>query len=254
MMVQWIAALVMLPLLPLSLAVNAVLQALPAAVRAALLLVLPLGGAALLASLPPPSATVAQALQGLALLTALLYGWRLLAVRELFIWARLQATSAWPLVWLAWLHGVGGGWLLAVATALALPAAVLTVLGCALRQRTGGAYLGLRGRLGAAFPRLGAALAVAVLAALAAPPFPGFFAVLGLLALLPPPAAVAVLALWLLWSWAAARLWQLALYGPAWPRPAGRSDLGAAAAAGWVALAAAAVALALIGSWTWSMR
>ena len=77
---------------------------------------------------PGPQAT---ALQVLAAFTALLYAWRLLAVREVFVWARLQATSAWALIWLAWLFGMSGERLIAVALALSLPAAVLTLLACA---------------------------------------------------------------------------------------------------------------------------
>ena len=249
-----LVAIVLLPLLPFSFGVNAVLRLAPGWLRALLLLVLPVGGAALLATQPVPQGPLAQVLPAVAVLTALLYAWRLLAVRELFIWARLQATSAWPLVWLGWLFGLQGDQVIAVAVALALPAVVLTLLACALQRRTGGAYLGLRGRLGAAYPRLTGAVAVAVIAALAAPPFPGFFALLMVLHAVPVAAAIALLAVWLLWSWAAGLLWQHALYGAPWPLPAGGSDLPRAAGAAWVVLAVVVVGLGLIGSGTWWMH
>ena len=141
-----------------------------------------------------PVGPLARVIQVLAAVTALLYAWRLLAVRELFVWARLQASSSWPLIWLAWLFGMPGDRLIAVALALSLPAAVLTLLACAFRRRLGGAYLGLRGRLGPTYPRLTGALVVVLMAALAAPPFPGFFALLAVLIQMPAVCVLTVLA------------------------------------------------------------
>lgn len=249
-----LAALVLLPLFPASLVINAILQALPDWLRALLLFVLPAVGAGLLSTLPaPPTGEPLLALQVLAVLTALLYAWRLLAVREVFIWARLQATSAWPLVWLAWLHGLAGWKLVAIALALSLPAAALTLVACALRRRLGGAYVGLRGRLGAVYPRLAGAYAVVLVAALAAPPFPGFFAVLAVLHVVPATVVVALLVVWIVWSWAAAELWQKGLFGPGWMRPAGTDDLALAGGTVWVIAALLFIAAGLIGSWAWSM-
>ena len=203
-MISLLLALILLPLFPLSLLFNAGLQALPVWLRVPALLAFPTAGALLLnqAAAPPEQFTVA--LQLLAAFTALLYAWRLLPVQEVFIWARLQATSAWPLVWLAWLHGLHGRTLVFVALAVTIPAAVLMILGSSLSGRLGGAYLGLRGRIGPAFPRLTCAWVVAMLAALAAPPFPGFFAMLAVLQQIPAGLAAVVLAVWLLWRWAAA--------------------------------------------------
>jgi NADH:ubiquinone oxidoreductase subunit 4 (subunit M) len=254
MMIELALALLALPLFPASLLVNAVLQALPVWLRIPALLALPITGALLLGMVPVPAAPLAPALSALAAFTALLYAWRLLAVRELFIWARLQATSAWPLVWLAWLHGMQSDRLVAVAVALTAPAAVLMVLASALRRRLGAAYLGLQGRIAPAYPRLAGAWVVALLAALAAPPFPGFFALLAVLRQLPALLALAVLVVWLVWSWAAAVLWQHALFGPQQPRAEDTADLSRGAVLIWVLLALAAMAVGLIGGWGWSMH
>jgi hypothetical protein len=62
-----------------------------------------------------------------------------------------------------------------------------------------------------------------------------------------------VLAVWLLWSWAAAVLWQHGLFGDEWPRATGTVDLSRSGAALWLALAAAAV-LGSIGGWSWWMH
>jgi hypothetical protein len=62
-----------------------------------------------------------------------------------------------------------------------------------------------------------------------------------------------VLGVWLLWSWAAAVLWQHGLFGDEWPRATGAVDLSRSGAALWLALAAAAV-LGSIGGWSWWMH
>jgi hypothetical protein len=237
MMLLLIAAL-LLPLFPLSLPVNALLQVVrPPVLRAILLVALPCAGVAILTDAAVPAAPMALGLQVLAVFTALLYAWRLLVVHDVFIWARLQATSAWPLVWLAWLHGMSGPALWFVALVLSLPAAMLMLLSCGLARRLGAAYLGLHGRIGPAYPRLAGALTVVLLAALAAPPFPGFFVILDLLRTLGVVAAVGVLLVWLLWSWAAAVMWQNALFGPPWTAKPGTRDLSRPLAVALIGLA-----------------
>jgi hypothetical protein len=253
-MIELIIALLLLPLFPLSMLVNAVLQALPVWLRIPVLLALPVIGAVLLGMTPAPGGLLALGLSILAAFTALLYAWRLLAVREVFIWARLHATSAWPLVWMAWLHGVSADQLVAVALAVTVPAAVLMLMACALRRRLGAAYLGLRGRMGPAYPRLTGAWVVAMLAAIAAPPFPGFFALLAVLHQISAGLVVVVLAMWLLWSWAAAVLWQHALFGPEFPRAAGTADLSLSGSTAWLMLASVVVVFGLIGGWAWWMH
>jgi hypothetical protein len=56
-------------------------------------------------------------------------------------------------------------------------------------------------------------LVLTVMAAIATPPFPGFFALLHLLHALEWSGALAVLAIWLVWGWAATRLLQGFIFG-----------------------------------------
>ncbi|MDE1980677.1 MAG: hypothetical protein KGI86_15305, partial [Betaproteobacteria bacterium] len=76
-----ICAVLLLPLLPFSLAVNAALQALPNWLRALLLVALPVAGAVVLGGVPVPTGAMARVIQVVAALTALFYAWRLLSVR-----------------------------------------------------------------------------------------------------------------------------------------------------------------------------
>ncbi len=245
-----VATLLLPGLFPLSMLGGALFDAAPrAALRALGLVLLPAAGVLLLARVAPPPQW-AGALQALALGTALLYAWRLLGVRELFVWARLHAVSASALVWLAWLHGASGAALLACAGALLLPAVLLTLLAGAMQRRAGAAYIGLRGNLTAAWPRLGAALAACVLAVLALPPFPGFLALAGLLRHLGPGAAGAVLLTWLSWSWAGAQLWQAGGFGASWA-PVRAPDLGRLALPGLWLAGAVFVAAGMWGSGAW---
>jgi hypothetical protein len=250
-MLLMLAAALLLPgLFPLSMLGGALFDAARTpTLRAVGLLVLPALGALLLTRVAPPPAWRA-ALQWLALGSALLYAWRLLGVRELFVWARLQAVSASALVWLAWLHGISGGGLLGVAAALVVPAVLLALLAGAMQRRVGAAYLGLRGNLAAAYPRWGAALAWCLLAVLALPPFPGFVALVGLLRESGPGTAAGVLLTWLAWSWAGALLWRSAGFGEPWTAPRA-PDLGRLALAAWMLAGAAFVLAGLLGSATW---
>lgn len=250
-MLLMLAAALLLPgLFPLSMLGGALFDAARApALRALGLVLLPGAGALLLGRAAAPARWDAG-LQALALGTALLYAWRLLGVRELFVWARLQAASASALVWLAWLHGTPAAALLATAGALLLPAVLLTLLAGAMQRRAGAAYVGLRGNLAAAWPRLGAALAACLLAVLALPPFPGFLALAGLLRHLGPVAAGGVLLTWLSWSWAGAQLWQASGFGQPWPSMRA-PDLGRLALSGLWLGGAVFVVAGLLGSGAW---
>ena len=251
MLLMVFAAALLLPgMFPVSMAGGRLLGA-PRApwARALALALLPAAGALLLARTAPP-AHWHGGLRMLALGSALLYAWRLLGVRELFVWARLQAASAGALVWLGWLHGVAGAPLLALAAALLAPAVLLSLLAGSMQRRVGAAYAGLRGSLAASYPRLGAALAVCLLAMLALPPFPGFLALLALLQHLGAGAAVGVLLVWLLWSWAGALLWQGLGFGPAWPATRVR-DLARVQLLGLALLGAVFMLGGLLGSGTW---
>jgi hypothetical protein len=101
--------------------------------------------------------------------------------------------------------------------------------------------------VGEAPPRLAIMLAVGVLAALCAPPFPGFFGMLFVIGHVPWWAAAGAGAVWWLWSWSGALLWQRAFFGaPA--APARGRDLGAATCL----LAGLPVLLLAIAAYAWS--
>ena len=205
-----LGAALFLPLLPLSVLFNAVLTHLrhPLA-RCLLLLVWPQVGVVILQSVPLP---VPQALVPWALFTSAFYALRLLTVRDLGLWAGFLASSAFALTWGLAVSGHAEG-LQLFALWFSLPPALLALLAGPLAQRLGAAYAGLSGGLAGPLPRLAGVLAVIVFAAVGTPPFPGFFALLGLLHELSGPAAVAVLAIWLVWGWAAARLLQGFIFG-----------------------------------------
>ena len=81
----------------------------------------------------------------------------------------------------------------------------------------GAAYLGLYGGLAQSIPRYTAVLVVVVLAIIATPLFPTFFTMLSMIVrVLPatPLVAIGVGIVWLLWSWAGARLLQGLITGP----------------------------------------
>lgn len=205
-----IAAL-FLPLFPLSIVLNTMLARVrhPAA-RAALLLAWPQIGVSLLlaAGQEIPHWVVAWALA-----SSLFYALRLLTVRDLAMWAGFLASSALALTW--GLDGATALELRLFALWFSLPSALLALLGGPLASRFGAAYAGLHGGLAQRLPRLAGALAAVVLAAVATPPFPGFFLMLDLLSGLAWTAMPAVLAAWLTWGWAATKLLQGFVFGSA---------------------------------------
>ena len=205
-----LSAALFLPLFPLSVLLNAVLTHVrhPLA-RCALLLAWPQFGVVILQSVPLP---IPAAFVPWALFTSAFYALRLLTVRDLGLWAGFFASSALALTWglAASTHAVV---LQLFALWFSLPAALLALLAGPLAQRLGAAYAGLSGGLAGPLPRLAGLLVVIVLAAVATPPFPGFFALLGLLHELAGPAVVAVLTIWLVWGWAATRLLQGFIFG-----------------------------------------
>lgn len=200
-----------LPLFPLSMALNAALARVrhPLA-RAALLLLWPQLGVSLLlaAAHPIPAWFVAWAIA-----SAGLYALRMLTVRDLGLWAGFLATSALPLGWGMAAAGADAEALRLFVFWFSLPAALLALLTAPLTARFGAAYAGLNSGLAQSMPRLSGVLVVMVLAAIATPPFPGFAAMLDLLNALRWTAAPGVLAIWLLWGWAATKLLQGFVFG-----------------------------------------
>ena len=235
-----------LPLFPLSIVFNAVFGRIThPLLRPALLLAWPQVGLLALSTIAadPPSWLVTWALA-----TSALYAFRLLAMREMGRWTGFLATSAWTLLWLPASAGVLSSQLWPFAAAFSVPLACVTLLARVLEQRFGAAYTGLYGGLAQSMPRFAGVLVVSVLAATATPLFPSFFTMLGTLIVSQPVPAVVLAVVWLIWSWAAARLLQGLIVGAADPGP--QNDLDTATTWGYtIGLAGLVFAgLILIGS------
>jgi hypothetical protein len=173
-MTKLLIAGLFLPLFPFSILLNGLLARLrnPNA-KCILLLLWPQIGVLLLnaASQPVPVGFVAW-----SLFSSAIYALRLLTVRDLGLWAGFLASSSLPLIW----AGIDGNAFDMSVSAFwfSLPAAVLFLLDGALSRRFGAAYAGLHGGLTSSVPRLSWLLALTLLAAIATPPSPGFFAML----------------------------------------------------------------------------
>ncbi|MGB5201598.1 MAG: hypothetical protein WBN68_02650 [Sedimenticolaceae bacterium] len=235
-----------LPLFPLSMVFNAVFERVAhPLLRAALLLAWPQAGLLALSIFyaEPPFWLVHWVLA-----TSALYAFRLLAMRDMGRWTGFLATSAWALLWLPVSAGVQPSELWPFAAAFSVPLAFVTLLAWILEQRFGAAYTGLYGGLAQSMPRFSGVLVISVLAATATPLFPSFFTMLETLMVSQPVPAVVLTVVWLIWSWAAARLLQGLIVGAAVPGP--QHDLGTATAWGYtIGLAGLVLAgLILIGS------
>jgi len=200
-----------LPLFPLSMAFNFMFARVsqPLA-RAVLLLAWPLAGLGLLHKV---GADVPEPVLSWALATSALYAVRLLALRELGTWTGFLATSVWALLWIPAREGFELADIALDALGFSAPLALLVMITVLLNRRLGGAYAGIKDGIATSLPRLSVALIICLLAAVATPPFPGFFSLLSVLMLASPVTVIGLLFVWLLWSWAAARLIQGFLIG-----------------------------------------
>jgi NADH:ubiquinone oxidoreductase subunit 4 (subunit M) len=152
-----------------------------------------------------------------ALLTSLLYALRALALREVGLWTSFVATSSWALLWISIGNGAESFRLQTLCLGISAPLVLMALLGAGLERRFGAAYLGLYGGLAQSIPRFSAVLVVVVLAIVATPVFPAFFAMLSMIIKTTPVSpfiASGVGLVWLLWSWAGARLLQGLIVGP----------------------------------------
>jgi len=151
-----------------------------------------------------------------SLLTSLLYALRSLTLRELGLWTSFIGTSAWALLWILFDHDTSRIQLQLFALGISVPLFLMALLGAGLEQRFGAAYLGLYGGLAHSIPRFTGILVVVMLATVATPLFPTFFAMLSMMIKTMPGTpllAVGVGIVWLLWSWAGARLLQGLIVG-----------------------------------------
>lgn len=220
MLIGYLIAGFFLPLFPMSMVFNILLRRLPgASARCLVLLLWPQLGLALLAALGTPAPTW---LGVWALATAILYAIRALSLRDLNIWIGFVAVAAWSLVWVPATVTDQTGFLHLHAISFSVPLIVLTIIGVSLQDRFGAAYAGLSSGLALSVPRLSSLLVIAVLAAIATPLFPNFFTMLITITTAAPTAplmAITVGLVWLLLTWAGARLLQDMVIGPPFPDP-----------------------------------
>lgn len=238
---------IFLPLFPLSMLFNALFAHLRnALLRAGVLLVWPQIGLSLTAFVQVSEQPAQPVwLLPLVLFSAALYAFRAISVRDVACWIGYLATSAWAMLWLAFLNHNDIELIRFYALAFSLPLVLLTLLGRRLEQQFGAAYTGLYRGLARSLPRFSGILVLVVLAITAVPLFPGFFILLAtIVAAAPtlPLAALTVAGVWLLWTWAGACLLQGLIVGPATQHDA--TDLGLGVT--W-AYAAVLVALLLAG-------
>lgn len=222
----YLVAALFLPLFPFSMLFNRLYARVGnPRLRMALLFAWPQAGLLMLAALPgPPPAWAIH----WAVLTACLYAFRAVALRDLNLWIAHVATSTWALLWAMALFAPGDGPLFLQAAALSAPFILLAWLAARIEALCGAAYAGACGGLAQTAPRLSALLLLALLAAVGTPLFPAFFALLAtIVQTLPvlPGAAVIVPVVWLLWAWAGAQMMRGLAVGPAAVEPKPDLDL-----------------------------
>ncbi len=210
-----IAAL-FVPLFPLSMVFNLLLQRLRNNVwRALVMLVWPLPGVWLLQQ---AASDIPHWFVQWAILSALLYSFRAVVIRDMVIWAGYLATSSWALLWLVAAAGIDRDALLWHVLAFSLPLAILMIIAAELERRYESAYAGVVSGVAQAQPRLAAIFVMTLLAIIASPVFPAFFAMLNSLVYVAssmPVIAIGIVCVWLIWSWSAMRLLQDLLVGSA---------------------------------------
>jgi hypothetical protein len=150
-----------------------------------------------------------------ALATAILYAFRLLAMRDMGVWVGFLATSVWALLWISVNPGVDSDWLYHAALGFSIPLALMVISIQHIETRFGAAYLDLYGGLAVTTPRLSGVLVFSVLAATASPVFPSFFIMLHTIVSSTLGIVITILGVWLLWTWGSARLLQGIIVGPA---------------------------------------
>ena len=216
---------IFLPLFPLSMPFNLLYARLRSPVmRGLLLLVWPQIGLFIIAFGLPHFEPWSKWILAWALLTSLLYAVRALALRELGLWTSFVGTSSWALLWIILLGSGGSGGsglesfqLQLLTLGISAPLMLMALLGAGLERRFGAAYLGLYGGLAQSIPRFTGVMVVVVLAIVATPVFPAFSAMLSMIIKntpVTPFVAIGVGLVWLLWSWAGARLLQGLIVGP----------------------------------------
>ena len=207
---------IFLPLFPMSMVFNAILDRITnSGLRLLLFMTWPLIGLFLVLD---RNLVLPDWLLALALFTSTLYAVRLLTLREVNQWSGFLATSLWSLLWLPVMLQTPSGLLYGYATSMSAPLVLLALLSAGLEKRFGAAYTGLYGGLARTIPRFAGVLVAVVTAAIATPLYPTFFIMLEMVTKTistTPLAAAVLLLIWLFWSWAGARLIQGLIVGRA---------------------------------------
>lgn len=207
-------AAIFLPLFPASMVLNAVLDRIQYCwLRALVMFVWPLPGLLIVSS---NEYEVPGWVLAVALATSLVYALRMLTLREVNQWTGFLATSLWSLLWLPAAQGVQADLLYWFALGMSAPLVLLVLLAAGLEKRFGAAYTGLYGGLARTIPRFSGVLVTVVIAAIATPLFPTFFIMLDMIVETVsgnPVFTIVLLLIWLLWSWAGARLIQGLIVG-----------------------------------------
>lgn len=205
---------IFLPLFPASMLLNAVLDRVQYSwLRALVMLFWPLPGLLIVSSIEHD---VPVWVLAVALATSLVYALRMLTLREVNQWTGFLATSLWSLLWLPAAQGVQADLLYWFALGMSAPLVLLVLLAAGLEKRFGAAYTGLYGGLARTIPRFSGILVTVVIAAIATPLFPTFFIMLDMIVETvsgSPVFTIVLLLIWLLWSWAGARLIQGLIVG-----------------------------------------
>jgi len=213
---NWILAALFLPLFPLGMVFNALFQRVHmVSLRVGLLLLWPLPGVWILQHSP---AAIPEWAVYWALFSAVLYGFRAVAVKEFGVWIGFLATSSWVLNWAGFESGVGANDVVFHVLAFSLPLSLLTILVAELERRYESAYTGVISGLAQGQPRLSGLFVVAMLSVIGSPLFPSFFSMLDKIkqtVIVLPVITVGLIAVWFLWSWSGMRLLQGLLVGPA---------------------------------------
>jgi hypothetical protein len=209
-------AAIFLPLFPLGMVFNLLFQRTGNAwLRSVLLLAWPLAG---LLILKVTAVQVPVEFASWGLISAALYGFRALVIREVGVWTGFLATSAWALTWVSLAAGLDSVELVFHVSAFSLPLVLLVLMTVEVESRYESAYAGIVSGIAEAQPRLAGVLVIIMLAVIGTPLFPAFFALLDSLmhaVQVLPVAALGVVLVWMLWSWSGIRLLQQLLVGPA---------------------------------------
>lgn len=221
-----------LPIFPLSMVFNLLMEKMPGAIpRSILLLVWPQIGVFLLGQTDLAGLAWSEAAQNQALVaslsvlsvgTAFLYAFRTLAMRELQVWIGYVATASWGLLWIVVFAGLPLTQLQLFALGFSVPLLMLNMLAGGLVQRYGAAYTGLYQGLALSIPRFAGVFVAVLLTAMATPVAPGFFIFVFLVMALAPDHLILAGMLFLVWlmlNWAGIRVIQGLMVGDEDPDP-----------------------------------